>query len=334
MLFINTLIVFFAIASVSAGPIFRYNNTTSTTTTAADPAEISGVDYATNSPSSSALVVDGITRLPTSLLAERPTQTSRNLVSAPLDSSLSDSSSQDTATREQTFQYQPLETDRIASSPPKNQTTSFQTFGNRPAVTTLTVWSTTWTTVPGQAPDPDSAEPRTSQPASHGSLPHNATSSSEQATAWTSQFSFDPVPTSSPDSSYSELSSTVLSSKDSPSSQHSQHQQLDSTTDEPNPSESTTSSNFDDSTPISSTFTTSTTSLDHPSNSDSTDLPRFSLDSSARLPEVIAAPTSQSKQDESPSNATNVPGITIVPQNPSVIFITVTDAGVTTTVSA
>jgi hypothetical protein len=46
-------------------------------------------------------------------------------------------------------------------------------------------------------------------------------------------------------------------------------------------------------------------------------------------------PETQSQQSvATTTDTTAIPGITIIPQNPSVIYITVTDAGATTTVTA
>lgn len=66
-----------------------------------------------------------------------------------------------------------------------------------------------------------------------------------------------------------------------------------------------------------------------------------SSDASNDLPEVVIGNTQSQKQKQydgdlatTGTSLSSLPGITIVPQNPSVIYITVTDPGVTTTVTA
>jgi hypothetical protein len=66
----------------------------------------------------------------------------------------------------------------------------------------------------------------------------------------------------------------------------------------------------------------------------------FSSEPADELPEVVmegSQTTQEQKQYDAGTAATSSslpPGITIVPQNPKVIYITVTDPGVTTTVIA
>ncbi|KAM0717942.1 hypothetical protein Q7P37_006274 [Cladosporium fusiforme] len=332
--FIKILIVLCTISAVSAGPIRRYTNATIATSTG----EVSGVDYAppTNSPSTSALFVEGKTRLPTSLLAGGPAESPTTLSSASFATLSSNLPSPDTTTSTgRTFQYQPLESDSTTTTAPNNQPTSF---GNQHAVTTMTVWSTTWTTVPGRTRGTDSAGSHTSQQTTNVNQPHNATSSPEQTAIWTSQFSFDPLPTSSSNPTHSEPPSIIHSSKaPDPTGTSSQHEASDLQTSQASTFQVANPSDFAHASPTSSVTTASTNLQDTSANSDATDLPRFSLGSSARLPEVVTerAPATQSKQDVSASVSANVPGITIVPHNPSVVYITttVTDAGVTTTLT-
>jgi hypothetical protein len=65
----------------------------------------------------------------------------------------------------------------------------------------------------------------------------------------------------------------------------------------------------------------------------------FSSEAANQLPEVVmegSQTTQEQKQYDSSTalSSSLPPGITIVPAHPSVIYITVTDAGVTTTVTA
>lgn len=333
MLFlINILIALCTASTVSAGPILiKYTNTSSL----ANPTDISDAHFASpsNSPSSSPLLVDGITRLPTSLFAESPTRTFNTPSSGSGDTSSNVLSSPNVATSRLATKHQPSDIDGITSTASGSQPSSFQTLEQQHPATTKTVWSTTWTTVMGSSQvSSESTNTRASQPSSLVSQPDDAATTTEQTTDWTSAFSFDPLPTNPSQSNFSEPSPTVLLSMQSghpdPSSHH---QASDSATNTAKTSEFTTSSHPSNPTADPSELTTST----YPTKSDTTDLPRFSFDPSTGLPEVVtqSAPATQADDDAPTSNTSNIPGITIVPQNPSVIYITttVTDADVTTT---
>jgi hypothetical protein len=99
----------------------------------------------------------------------------------------------------------------------------------------------------------------------------------------------------------------------------------------PSPTDSSTTDSTTSTTSGTQGFdTTSTFANPYPSETSThePDLPGVTT-KSPELPEVTTenAPATQTQEN-------NVPGITIVPQHPSVIYITVTDAGATTTVTA
>lgn len=326
---ISILIALCTASTVSAGPILiKYTNTSSL----ANPTKISGVDFSpsTNSPSSSPLLVDGITRLPMSLFAESPAQTFNIPSSASGDTSSNVLSSPNVATSRLATKQQPSKPDGTASTASDSQPSSF---GEKRPATTKTVWSTTWTTVMASIQvSSEFTNNRASQPSSLVSQPNDAATTAEQTTDWTSAFSFDPLPTTTSESNFSEPSPTVLSGMQSGHSGSSGHHQTsESATNTTKTSKFTTSSHPSNPTTNPSEPTTST----HPTSSETSDLPIFSFDPSTGLPEVVtqSATATQSDNDAPTSNASNIPGITIVPQNPSVIYITttVTDAGVTTT---
>lgn len=366
---IDILIILSTISTTQAGPLRRYVNTTSQALDA-----MTGVAYQpyAGSPSLSLGPVEGITTMPFSQLAETPadassasstisqttgtstagqvpssrhsfgsdsphlaTRTSTIYVTKTGGSRTSCSTSQsecpDTTVTRTTTAYTTVSappqaaeshsSQAVRSSQTQNDgmPTSFWTFGNSHAGTTVTKTSISYTTVP--AP-PQVAESQSSQPV-HSSQPQNTTATS--ATDSSPTFVYDPLTTSTDSQTTdTKLSTSASQSSTTETSTTSSASQVDPTSTVENPYPY----------PKSPDTTTSTAP-----SSQTRDTPASTVESSpdnSALPEVVdggASPT-ESQGDEAPSDTTALPGITIVPQNPSVIYITVTDAGATTTVTA
>lgn len=326
LLLVDILIILSGISAAQAGLIRRYTNTTSQA-----PNAMTGVAYRpyAGSPSLSLAPIQGITTLPFSQLAETPAEipVASSAAALPL---LSESPTA-IVTRVASFQYQPVgsetnDNDATTSTPCKSQSsdppTSFWTFGDQ-HVGTVTRTSTTYITVsvPPQVVESSSPqEPTTSQA-------QNTTTLSVSQTSHT--FSFDPLPkTTDPSTTEPEATTTATeaSATDSPTKS--------STQDSPSAS-STFAYPYPDSDPA----TTSSTATDPQSDATEAAVEPSSATYYSDLPVVVTEgtpPETQSQQSvaTTTSDTTAIPGITIIPQNPSVIYITVTDAGATTTVTA
>ncbi|GAB7324426.1 hypothetical protein MBLNU13_g08357t1 [Cladosporium sp. NU13] len=322
---IDILIILSGISAAQAGLIRRYVNSTSQV-----PQAMTGVAYQpyAGSPSLSLGPIQGITTLPFSQLVETPAEIPiASSASAP---ALSESSTA-IVTRVASFQYQPTgaetnDNDATSSTPCKSQSngppTSFWTFGDQ-HVGTVTRTSTTYITVsvpPPTVESPSSQGPTISQVQSTSTLSVSQTSHT---------FSFDPLAKKTdPATTESDAATTAseISATNSPPK---------SSTQDSSSATSTFAYPYPDSDPA----TTSSTATD-PQDDDAT---KTSIESSSPtyysdLPVVVTEgtpPETQSQQSAATTtNSTAIPGITIIPQNPSVIYITVTDAGATTTVTA
>lgn len=317
---IDILIVLSGLSAAQASPLRRYANTTSQA-----PKAMTGVAYHpyAGSPSLSLAPIEGITTLPFSQIAETPAEVPVASSAAPLTLS---ATSRTIATVAALFSYQPIESDSAgnagtSSTPCKSQIsgapTSFWTFGDQ-NVGTVTITSTTYTTVSVPPQVVESASPLEST----ASQAQNTTTSSVPHFGHT--FSLDPLPTSSASATAETDVSTTS---------------FDTTATESPPSSNTqdpeATSKFAYPYPSSAVPTTSTTVTGQ--DSDATDSGAESPpETSSELPVVVTegASETQSQQSRTMTDTTAVPGITIIPQNPSVIYITVTDAGATTTVTA
>lgn len=324
LLLVDILIILSGISAAQAGLIRRYANTTSQA-----PNAMTGVAYRpyAGSPSLSLAPIQGITTLPFSQLAETPAEIP--VTSSAAAVALSETSPAVT-TRVASFAYQPLgpetnNNDATSSAPCKSRTsgppTSFWTFGDQ-HVGTVTRTSTTYITVsvPPQVVESSSPqEPTTGQA-------QNATTISVSQTSHT--FSFDPLPKTT-DSSTTEpeptTSAAETSATDSPTK---------STTQDSSSASSTFAYPYPDSDPA----TTSSNTTDPQSDATEAAIEPSSATYYSDLPVVVTEgtpPETQSQQSvATTTDTTAIPGITIIPQNPSVIYITVTDAGATTTVTA
>lgn len=320
---IDVLFIFSFISVAQAGPIRRYANTTSQA-----PKAMTGVAYQpyAGSPSLSLGPIQGITKLPFSELAA---ETRTEAPAAPSETTLAQIETSTAAvTGAASFEYQPTgsnadDNGAASSKPCKSQVsgapTSFWTFGDQ-NVNTVTMTSTTYITV--------SVPPHVVQSSSPpGSAVQNTTVTSAPQISHT--FSFDPLPkTTDPATTESESPMTV--SETSATDSHTKSDFQDS------PSSSATST-FAYPYPDSDPATTATNPQDE---SDAADAATGSSSTTyySDLPVVVTEgtpPETQSQQSvAATTDSTAVPGITIVPQNPSVIYITVTDAGATTTVTA
>ncbi|KAM0704129.1 hypothetical protein Q7P35_008362 [Cladosporium inversicolor] len=310
---IDILIILSGISATQAGLIRRYANTTSQA-----PQAMTGVAYQpyAGSPSLSLGPIQGVTTLPFSQLAETP-------AAIPVASSATalelNESSTVVVPVSASFQYQPTssstnDNDGTSSTPCKSKTslapTSFWTFGNQ-HVGTVTRTSTTYITVsvPPQAAESSSPQEPSVQ---------NTTATSVPQISHT--FSLDPLPTST-ESSATEPE-VITTAADT------------SATDS-----SSATSTFAYPYPDSDSATTPSTSATDP-QSDATETATESSSTTyySDLPVVVTEgtpPETQSQQSvATTTESTAIPGITIIPQNPSVIYITVTDAGATTTVTA
>jgi hypothetical protein len=323
--FIDILIILSGISAVQAGPIRRYTNTTSLLPTAINGIA-TGVAYRpyAGSPSLSLAPVQGITALPFSELA------AETLAEVPVASSATSLALSETSTavvtRAASFQYQPMgsdtnDNDGSSSTPCKSRTsgppTSFWTFGDA-HIGTVTRTSTTYITVsvPPQVVESSSPQEPTSSQA------QNTTTTSAPQTSPT--FSFDPLPKST-DSSTTEIEATTTaaetSATDSPTN---------SSTQDSSDATSTFAYPYPDSNPQDATTSTTSPSTEPSSTTYYSDLPVVVTEGTP--PETQSQASQQSMATTTDSTA--IPGITIIPQNPSVIYITVTDAGATTTVTA
>jgi hypothetical protein len=304
---IDILIILSGISAAQAGPMRRYANTTSNALNA-----MTGVAYQpyAGSPSLSLASSNGVTMLPSSQAWKPPP----SIPVAPSTSALIvNKASNAMATNAVPFQYQPIESDSAdneRASPtmynPQDggPPTVFWTFGNQHIGTTVTITSTTYTTVSAHPQAVESSAPEEAT-TSQG---RNTTTTSAHQSSWT--FVYDPLTTSTASPTTETVASATtseISAQSSPPSSNTQSTEPTSTFAYPYPSSSQQSDDSD------STAESSTTS-------------------SLKLPEVTTGDVSATQTSASDTSA--IPGITIVPQNPSVIYITVTDAGATTTVTA
>lgn len=286
---IDILIILSGVSPAWADPLRRYSNTTLEGADRFSPAHTRDPG-SNNSPPSSLPQVDGITVLPSSFLAGSQTEV------MPTSSALADSleSSQvllSTATRSPSFRYEPLTSDVSTASNQRGENsnpTTFKTFDAEPQATTVTIWSTTWTTVPPNPKDTSSPSPRRPHQETDAGKSSIATSTLSKNSTWSSAFIYNPIPTSSSPSDESE--NTII------------------------------------------------TTLSEEQSRETTSLPKFSPDNDSDLPDVVTEHLSATETSRHTfiDATTSVPGITIIPQNPSVIYVTttVTDPGVTTTVTA
>lgn len=308
---IGILILLSELSAVSAGPLRRYNNSTSQSS-----GSVSAQHDDHSKETSSQTLVNGITVLPSSLLAgvseEKPTALSATTIAGSEPSS----SAAD-----------------FAWATGDGVPTSSQTSGDENVVTTLTVWSTQWTTVPPSASTQASTKSSSPQDTRSAQLSQSTTSSEEPESS-TLLFSYDPILSYSPSTTKPGSPSKSCSESSVSSSQKSSSVQLPVTV---------SSDNVSSLEHPASTFTFSSPKVPAPVNITSvssnreapTSLPMFG---SGRLPEIVFESTSatQPVHDVTTSDQSSLPGITIVPQNPSVVYITTTviDAGATTTVTA
>lgn len=316
---IDVLFIFFFIPVAQAGPIRRYANTTSQA-----PKAMTGVAYQpyAGSPSLSLGPIQGITKLPFSELAAE-TRAESPAASSETTLALVETSTA-AVTGVASFEYQPTgsnaDDNRAASSKPcRSQVsgvpTSFWTFGDQ-IVNTVTMTSTTYITVSVPPHVVESSSPP-------GSAVQNTTVNPQISHT----FSFDPLPkTTDPATTEPEATTTAseTSATDSPT--------------KPNTHDSSSAtSTFAYPYPDSDPATTATDPQDEPETTDAA-TESSSTTYYSDLPVVVTEgtpPETQSQQSvAATTDSTAVPGITIVPQNPSVIHITVTDAGATTTVTA
>lgn len=367
---IEVLIVLSGISAAQAGPMRRYTNTT--TTSQSSHILSVGVAYspAASIPALSLAPVQGITTLPFQLVAEAATES--HIVCSPASASLDEALPTTTPTDVQSFKYQPLESSvstTITQHQPASIPTSFWTFGDENKKSTVTLTSTSivyeYASQAGQPADLQSSQQNVGP-----YLSGNATTTTcEDSMSQTSVFTLDPVPTTESTTmettsalpsttgqaapttttqiteTSSSTSSTIASSA-AASSITKSSTTTSSTTDAASPKQTqpeATTSEFaypypDDSSP---TTTNAIAQNDSINPSATSALPIFSHDASNDLPEVVIESTQSHKQKQYDDDLTTtstalssaLPGITIVPAYPSVIYITVTDAGATTTVT-
>jgi hypothetical protein len=337
---INTLIVLSGISAAQAGPLRRYANTTSQIS---HTTMSTGVAYnpVASIPALSLAPVQGITTLPFSLIAEAAATESPATTTGGV----------------QSFKYEPLDdvTTSFTHHQPASAPTSFWTFGdpNRKSTVTLTSTSIVYEYAQPSSQAGQAAGLQSSQQGNNPYLSRNATSTCSESMSQTSIITHNPIPTNNLSSlihttsampgSTDQLpsSSTTMPSMSPSSSSSSPPASSSSTTASlPPPEPKPTTSSFaypypDNSSPTSAIAQNN----DNASPSASSALPMFSSQAANQLPEVVmegSQTTQEQKQYDSSTalSSSLPPGITIVPAHPSVIYITVTDAGVTTTVTA
>jgi hypothetical protein len=335
---INTLIVLSGISAAQAGPLRRYANTTSQIS---HTTMSTGVAYnpVASIPALSLAPVQGISTLPFSLIAE----------AAATESPAS------MTTAVQSFKYEPLDGATTSSThhQPASAPTSFWTFGdpNRKSTVTLTSTSIVYEYAQPSSQAGQAAGLQSSQQNNNPYLSGNGTTTCSESMSQTSIVTHNPIPTNNlsslihttsvmPGSTNQLPSSSTTMPSMSPSSSSSPPASSSTTASLPPPEPKPTTSSFaypypDDSSPISAIAQNN----DNANPSASAALPMFSSQAANELPKVVmegSQTTQEQKQYDSSAalSSSLPPGITIVPAHPSVIYITVTDAGVTTTVTA
>ena len=341
---IHTLIVLSGISAAQAGPLRRYANTTSQTHTLS-----TGVAYnpVASIPALSLTPAQDITTIPFSLVAE----------------AAATESPATTASGVQSFKYEPLDdaTTSFTRHQPASAPTSFWTFGdpNRKSTVTLTSTSIVHEYAQPSSQAGQAAGLQSSQQNNNPYLSGNATTTCSESMSQTSIITHNPIPTNNPSSRIQSTSAMPGSTNQLPSSSTTMPaSSLPSSSSQISPSSTTaslppqdtpkpTSSSFAYPYPDASPTSAIAQNNDNANPSASAALPMFSSKPADELPKVVME-GSQTTQEQngydadvattvsstaSPSSS-SLPGITIVPAHPSVIYITVTDAGVTTTVTA
>jgi hypothetical protein len=336
---INTLIVLSGMSAAQAGPLRRYANTTSQISHTLS----TGVAYnpVASIPALSLAPVQGISRLPFSLIAEAAATESPAVTTSSV----------------QSFKYEPLDdaTTSFTHHQPASAPTSFWTFGdpNRKSTVTLTSTSIVYEYAQPSSQAGQAAGLQSSQQNINPYLSGDATTTCLESMSQTSIVTHNPIPTNNLSSmihttsampgSTNQLpsSSTTMPALSSPSSSP---PASSSSSSLPPPEPQPTTSSFaypypDDSSP------TNAIAQNNENANPSAALPMFSSKPADELPKVVmeGSQTQSLEQYDSDiattasttaSSSSSLPGITIVPAHPSVIYITVTDAGVTTTVTA
>jgi hypothetical protein len=337
---IDILIVLSGISAAQAGPMRRYANTTSQISNILS----TGVAYnpVASVPALSLGPTQGNTTLTLSLIVEAAAATESPTASV------------------QSFKYEPLES--ITTTPsqhqPANAPTSFWTFGDPNRKSTVTLTSTSIVYEYAQ-PSSQAGQPAGLQNSQQNANPYpssNATTTCSESMSQTTVLTHNPVPTGNSTTAIETTSALPGSTNQLPSSSSatqpttspSSTQSSSATTSslppqEPQPTTSEFVYPYPDSSPPTSAIAQNN---DNANPSADAALPMFSSKPADELPEVVMEGETQSEKpkqygQEPPTTASTTaassslpPGITIVPQNPKVIYITVTDPGVTTTVIA
>ena len=333
---IDILIVLSGISAAQAGLMRRYANTTSQISNILS----TGVAYnpVASVPALSLGATQGNTTLTLSLIVEAAAATESPTASV------------------QAFKYEPLES--ITTTPsqhqPANAPTSFWTFGDPNSKSTVTLTSTSIVYEYAQ-PSSQAGQPaglQSSQQNANSNPSSNATTTCSESMSQTTVLTHNPVPTGNSTTAIEITSALPGSTNQLPSSSSttqlttspSSTQSSSATTSSLPPQEpQLTTSEFAYPYPDSSSPTSAIAqSNDNANPSASAALPVFSSKPADELPEVVmeGSQTTQEQKQYGQDVATTLesssqpPGITIVPQNPKVIYITVTDPGVTTTVIA
>jgi hypothetical protein len=321
----------------------RYANTTSQISHTLS----TGVAYnpVASVPALSLAPVQGITTLSFSLIAEAQAATESAAVPASV----------------QSFKYEPLQSSDITTTPTQHKPatpTSFWTFGDSSRKSTVTLTSTSIVYeyaqpsspvgLPAglqssqQSPSPSNASTTCDESMSQTSsfVNHNSTTAIETTSTLPGSSSTNQIPPSSP--AQPTASPSPSSPPTSPSSPPASLP--------PQETQQSTTSHFAYPYPSSSSPTNAlaqNNDSDNANPSADAALPMFSSNPADELPEVVmegSQEQNQYSQNPAATTAANTtaaatssslpPGITIVPQNPKVIYITVTEPGVTTTVIA
>jgi hypothetical protein len=336
---INTLIVLSGISVAQAGPLRRYANTTEQISMS------TGVAYnpVASIPALSLAPVQGITTLPFSLIAEAAATESPATTTGGV----------------QSFKYEPLDgaTTSFTRHQPASAPTSFWTFGdpNRKSTVTLTSTSMVYEYAQPSSQAGQAAGLQSSQQGNNSYLSGNATTTCSESMSQTSIVTHNPIPTNNLSSlihttsampgSTNQLpsSSTTMPALSSPSSSP---PASSSSSSLPPPEPQPTTSSFAYPYPDDSSLTSAIAqNNDNANPSASAALPMLSSQAANELPEVVMEGSQTQSLEQydgdvgmnastTASSSSSLPGITIVPAHPSVIYITVTDAGVTTTVTA
>lgn len=303
------LLILICSSDTFASPVRRYTNDTRIS---ADCFSKSSSSTSVSSTATSPLVINGPTSLASFLLPTQETTQSGSATETAA-AEVGSATAESVQTSPITFSYAPLPYNQSTTAIPAAQPT-------HSALASLSDWTltlTTYTTVTANL------KVTTSTPDYSNYFPHSVALSAS-ATAVGSVFSYNSVPTASESRAVLLSTTTIFAqpyfSTTSPST-------ISASVTSLQPSFSYTAA----SSPPTESASSRTSATESSTSEHATQHPSAPPATSPTLPEIVASPTAPSSAT---STTSGIAGITIVPLDPSVIYITttVTDAGATTTI--